>query len=87
VDDSIDILYSQSGEIDLQPLFFRLALDVKTEFLLGESVKNLKAPKSTGEQTFDGVFNTAQGVVTKRFRHPDFHRMIGGLRAQVQKGL
>jgi cytochrome P450 len=73
VDDLIDILSSQSGVIDLQPLFFRLTLDVTTEFLFGESVKSLKVPKSAGEQTFGEAFNTAQEFVTKRFRLPDFY--------------
>jgi cytochrome P450 len=78
VDDLIDILSGQSGVIDLQPLFFRLTLDVTTEFLFGESVKSLQAPKSAGEQTFGEAFNTAQEFVTKRFRLPDFYWMIGG---------
>ena len=78
VDDLTDILSSQSGVIDLQPLFFRLTLDVTTEFLFGESVKSLKASKSAGERTFGEAFNTAQEFVTKRFRLPDFYWMIGG---------
>ncbi len=78
VDDLIDILSSQSGVVDLQPLFFRLTLDVSTEFLFGESVKSLKAPKSASELTFGDVFNTAQAFVAKRFRLPDLYWMIGG---------
>jgi cytochrome P450 len=78
VRDLIDVLSSHSGMIDLQPLFFRLTLDVSTEFLFGESVKSLKAPKSTGEQTFGEAFNTAQEFITTRFRLPDFYWMIGG---------
>lgn len=42
----------RGGVIDLQPLFFRLALDVTTEYLLGESIESLKDPESTGEYTF-----------------------------------
>lgn len=76
VEDLTDILSSQSGMIDLRPSF-RLALDVTTEVLFGESVKSLKAPKSAGEQTFGGAFNTAQEFVTKRFRLPDFYWMMG----------
>lgn len=78
VDDLIDILSSQSGVIDLQPLFFRLTLDVATEFLFGESVNSLKAPKSANESTFGEAFNTAQEIVTQRFWLPDFYWMIGG---------
>lgn len=78
VDDLIDILSSQSAAIDLQPLLFRLTLDVATEFLFGESVNSLKAPKSANEQTFGEAFTTAQETVTQRFRLPDFYWMIGG---------
>ncbi len=78
VDDLIDILFSQSDVVDLQPLFFRLTLDVSTEFLFGESVKSLKAPKSASEQTFGDAFNTAQSFLAKRFRLPDLYWMIGG---------
>ena len=76
----IDILSSQSGVVDLQPFFFRLTLDVATEFLFGESVKSLKAPKSAGEQSFGEAFNTAQEFVASRFRLPDFYWAIGGAR-------
>lgn len=78
VDDLIDILSSQSGVIDLQPLFFRLTLDVTTEFLFGESVQSLKLPHAANEHTFGGAFNLAQEIVTQRFRLPDFYWMIGG---------
>ena len=77
VDDLIDILSSQSVVIDLQPLFFRLTLDVTTDFLFGESVQSLRGPKSANEQTFGQDFNTAQEIVTQRFRFPDFYWMIG----------
>ncbi len=80
VDDLIDILSSQSAVVDLQPLFFRLTLDVATEFLFGESVNSLKAPNSANEQNFGEAFNTAQETVTQRFRLPDFYWMIGGSR-------
>lgn len=78
VDDLIEILSSQSVVIDLQPLFFRLTLDVATEFLFGESVESLKAPSSSNEQNFGEAFNKAQETVTQRFRFPDFYWMIGG---------
>ena len=82
VDDLIDILSSHPPTIDLQPLFFRLTLDVATGFLSGESVNSLKAPKSANEQTFAEAFNTAQETVTQRFRLPDFSWMIGGFESR-----
>jgi len=82
VDNLIDIMSQEDGVVDLQPLFFRLTLDVTTEFLFGESVKSLKAPKSTGEQTFADAFNTAQAYVAKRFRLLDLYWLIGGKKFQ-----
>ena len=64
--------------VDLQPLFFRLTLDVATKFLFGESVHSLTAPKFANEQRFGEAFNKAQAVVAKRFRLPDLYWMIGG---------
>ena len=78
MDDLIDILSSQSGVVDLQPLFFRLTLDISTEFLFGESVKSLKAPTSASEQSFGEAFNAAQAFVAKRFRLLDLYWLIGG---------
>ena len=67
-----------SDVIDLQPLFFRVTLDITTTFLFGESVRSLKTPKSAGELTFAEAFNTAQGYVAKRFRLLDLYWLIGG---------
>ena len=78
VDDLISTLSDRPGVVDLQPLFFLLTLDASTEFLFGESVRSLKAPKSASEQTFGDTFNAAQAVVAKRFRLPDLYWMIGG---------
>ena len=78
MNDLIDILSSHSGVVDLQPLFFRLTLDVSTRFLFGESVHSLTATKFANEQRFGEAFNKAQAVIAKRFRLPDLYWMIGG---------
>jgi cytochrome P450 len=78
VDDLIDIVQNSSGIVDLQPLFFRMTLDVTTAFLFGESVKSLRAPESAGEHTFANAFNTAQAYVIKRYRLLDLYWLIGG---------
>ena len=72
----IDIIGAQP-EIDLQPLFFRLTLDLTTDFLFGESVNSLRASKSD-EQTFTEAFDSAQETISQRFRIPEFYWMIGG---------
>ena len=70
----------EGGVIDLQPLFFRLTLDITTEFLFGNSIESLKVPESTGEQTFAEAFNTAQEYIAKRFRLLDLYWLIEGKR-------
>lgn len=80
VDNLIDNVPQGGGVVDLQPLFFRLTLDVTTAFLFGESIQSLKLPESAGEQTFAESFNIAQDYVAKRFRLLDLYWLIGGKR-------
>lgn len=82
VDDLIDNIPKEGGVIDLQPLFFRLTLDVTTAFLFGESIQSLKTPESAGEQKFAESFNIAQEYVAKRFRLLDLYWLIGGKKFQ-----
>jgi cytochrome P450 len=77
-DNLLNAIPREGGVIDLQPLFFRLTLDVTTEFLFGESIESLKFPESTGEQTFVEAFNIAQECVAKRFRLLDLYWLIDG---------
>jgi cytochrome P450 len=81
IDDLLEVIEENigtNGVVDLQPLFFRFTLDTTTAFLFGESVKSLRAPHTTGEQTFAEAFNTAQEYVAKRFRLLDLYWLIGG---------
>ena len=78
VDDLIQRIEGSDGLVDLQPLFFRLTLDITTAFLFGESVRSLVTPETVGEQTFSTAFNTAQQWVTKRFRLLDLYWLING---------
>lgn len=64
---------AKEGVVDLQPLLFRLTLDMTTDFLFGESIRSLKVPESTGEQTFIEAFNIAQEYIAKRFRLLDLY--------------
>lgn len=77
-DNLLNAIPREGGVVDLQPLFFRLALDVTTEFLFGESIESLKVPESTGEQTFAEAFNIAQEYIAKRFRLLDLYWLIDG---------
>lgn len=71
-----DLLYAlpESGVVDLQPLFFRLTLDVTTAFLFGESVHSLRSTT----HRFADAFDAAQQTVAKRFRLLDLYWLIGG---------
>lgn len=74
----LNVIPREGGLVDLQPLFFRLTLDVTTEFLFGKSIESLEVPESTGEQTFAEAFNIAQEYVAKRFRILDLYWLIDG---------
>ena len=80
VDDLINCVQKSDGIVDLQPLFFRLTLDITTAFLFGESARSLGTPEAIGEQTFANAFNAAQQYVTKRFRLLDLYWLLGGKR-------
>ncbi|KAK8035337.1 hypothetical protein PG993_010332 [Apiospora rasikravindrae] len=73
VDDLLDAL-PESGVVDLQPLFFRLTLDVTTAFLFGESVHSLRSTT----HRFADAFDAAQQTVAKRFRLLDLYWLVGG---------
>ncbi|KFY10203.1 hypothetical protein V491_07770 [Pseudogymnoascus sp. VKM F-3775] len=77
-DNLLDNIPASGGVVDLQPLFFRLTLDVTTAFLFGESIESLKLSENTREQTFADAFNIAQEYVAKRFRLLDLYWLIGG---------
>lgn len=79
VHDLIQIIQREKGAVDLQPLFFRLTLDITTRFLFGESVRSLSASEAVaGERTFAAAFDTAQKWITKRFRFLAVYRLVDG---------
>ncbi|KAI8625172.1 cytochrome P450 alkane hydroxylase [Xylariaceae sp. FL1651] len=77
-EDLLQVLPPAGGVVDLQPLFFRLTLDVTTAFLFGESIHSLKTPENNQEQTFAQAFDTAQSYIASRFRLLDLYWLIGG---------
>ncbi|OIW28801.1 cytochrome P450 [Coniochaeta ligniaria NRRL 30616] len=66
-----------NGDIDLQPLFFNLILDIATELLFGRSVYSLRADidQALDNREFAESFNIAQEGLAKRFRLAPFHFM------------
>ncbi|KAI1419969.1 cytochrome P450 alkane hydroxylase [Xylaria sp. FL1777] len=78
VEDLLRVLPKAGGVVDLQPLFFRLTLDVTTAFLFGKSINSLLTPENSQEQTFAQAFDTAQSYVASRFRLLDLYWLIGG---------
>ncbi|KAI1170320.1 cytochrome P450 alkane hydroxylase [Nemania sp. FL0916] len=78
VEDLLSALPKARGVVDLQPIFFRLTLDVTTAFLFGKSVKSLLTLGDSREQTFAQAFDTAQRYVADRFRLLDLYWLIGG---------
>ncbi|KAG8426841.1 hypothetical protein J3459_007755 [Metarhizium acridum] len=78
MDDLLSELPPIGGVVDLQPLFFRLTLDITTAFLFGESIHSLRATDNSQEQTFAAAFDLAQKYVIKRYRLLDLYWLIGG---------
>jgi cytochrome P450 len=77
VDNLIDAIPEQEV-VDLQPLFFRLTLDLTTEFFFGVSINSVGKPESTGETNFANAFNVAQDYIARRIRWHGLHWFIGG---------
>ena len=63
------------GDVDLQPLFFNLTMDVASELLFGKSVYSLRAniDQAVENREFAENFNIAQEGLAKRFRLAPFH--------------
>ncbi|KAG7285517.1 hypothetical protein NEMBOFW57_010146 [Staphylotrichum longicolle] len=68
-------LMPTDGDVDLQPLFFNLTLDVASELLFGRSVYSLRADvdQAAENREFAESFNIAQEGLAKRFRLAPFH--------------
>jgi cytochrome P450 len=72
VDKLLDVLSTQEGVADLQPLFFALTLEVTTSFLFGTSLSDLESVSGADSSKFGAAFDIAQWYVAKRYR-------LGGL--------
>ncbi|KAI1099060.1 cytochrome P450 monooxygenase [Jackrogersella minutella] len=66
--------------LDLEPLFFRLTLDVTTEFLFGESVWSQRPSSSAVSHDFEGAFDLAQSISSRRLRFQKLYWLIDGKR-------
>ncbi|KAI1768371.1 cytochrome P450 monooxygenase [Hypoxylon sp. FL1150] len=62
--------------VDLEPLFFRLTLDVTTEFLFGESVLSQRPNSSVIRHDFEEAFDTGQLISAKRLRFQKLHWLV-----------
>ncbi|KAI0195453.1 cytochrome P450 alkane hydroxylase [Astrocystis sublimbata] len=78
IEELFQVLPKAGGVVDLQPLFFRLTLDVTTAFLFGKSIHSILTPENSRGQTFARAFDTAQSYVASRFRLLDLYWLIGG---------
>ncbi len=56
--------------VNLQPYFFKLTLDITTDFLFGQSVNSLTSPDESKNAQFAIAFDRAQDYVARRARLP-----------------
>ena len=64
--------------LDMQPLFFRLTLDVSTTLLFDDSTYSLRADWAGKETEFAKHFAIAQDFVVQRFRYLNLYWLAGG---------
>lgn len=70
----LDLIPRDGSEVDLMPLFSKLALDSSTEFLFGESVGCLSPDAvSMDAQAFLEAYDYGQGIVGKRLHLPQWN--------------
>ncbi len=73
VDRLIDLIPKDGSNVDLQPLFARLALDSCTEFLFGQSTASLASTTVADASAFLEAYNYGQAGVGKRMQLPQWN--------------
>lgn len=67
----------KNGELDLQPLFFRLTFDTTTYLLFGKSMSALNSAETAGQESkFANAFNLGQDYLAHRGRLGDFYWLM-----------
>ena len=77
VDSLIDTIPEQEV-VDLQPLFYRLTLDLTTQYFFGIPIDSIVMPKSAAETEFANAFNVAQDYIAKRYAVAGFSLVLLG---------
>jgi cytochrome P450 len=83
VDDLLQIVRARGGIIDLQPLFFRMTLDISARFIFGESVQSLVSLEGSDQRRFADAFDVVQKQATAQMRRYDL-RWLGHRRRYQQ---
>lgn len=85
VDNLIDLISKEGGILNLQPLFFRLTLNVTSAFLFGETTQSLKSPTSVNEQTLAESFNPSTPHRNMSRKGFDFLIFTGSLKGRSSR--
>ncbi|KAI5859798.1 cytochrome P450 monooxygenase [Durotheca rogersii] len=81
VENLLDAIAGEATRVlNLEPLFFRLTLDVTTEFLFGESVWSQRPSSSEVDHGFERAFDLAQGISSKRLKFQKLYWLVDGKR-------
>jgi cytochrome P450 len=87
VDALLQSIRAHGDVIDLQPLFFRMTLDITTEFILGESAQSLVALEGTDTQKFFDAFDIVQKQATAQMRRFNLHWLRDNRYRQARRDL
>ena len=68
VDRLVSLIPKNGSDVDLQPLFARLALDSCTDFLFGQSTASLASTSAVDAKAFLEAYNCGQAGVGKRMQ-------------------
>ncbi|KAI0595974.1 cytochrome P450 alkane hydroxylase [Biscogniauxia sp. FL1348] len=77
VDNLLQAIGDIKGVVDLEPLFFRLTLDVTTQFLFGKSVYSQRTNNSDRPNEFEAAFDLAQRISMKRLKFQKLYWLVG----------
>ena len=73
-----ETLAGSRNVVDLQPLFFRLTLNITIAVIFGKSMEDLEKQAAISVTEFARAFDHAQHRLAERGRFGDYYWLLGG---------